>query len=96
MLAIDRSSKAIEQATILSQVEINNGALQFLQVKVEELALPEDESPYDFAFAIRVGAMDGRHPESWQTAIKNIKAVLKKDGKMYIDGGSPLKEVNLY
>jgi ubiquinone/menaquinone biosynthesis C-methylase UbiE len=95
VLAIDRSAKAIEQAIKLSQQEINSGSIQFLQVKIEELKLSEDESPYDFAFAVRVGALDGRHPELEQRAIKKIKAILKAGGKIYIDGGSPLKEINL-
>ncbi|HEV8283167.1 MAG TPA: class I SAM-dependent methyltransferase [Chitinophagaceae bacterium] len=95
VLAIDRSSKAIEQAIKNSQSEITNGKLQFLQAKIEEFELPKDEEPYDFAFAIRVGALDGRHPEIEQEALNKISKALKKNGKLFIDGGNPLKEIRL-
>ncbi len=63
VLAIDRSAKAIEQAKKSSQSKISNGDLKFIQSKIEEFVLPPNEKPFDFAFAIRVGALDGRHPE---------------------------------
>jgi ubiquinone/menaquinone biosynthesis C-methylase UbiE len=62
VLAIDRSSKAIEQA-INSASEISNGRLQFIQSKIEEFELPKEDQLYDIAFASRVGALDLRHPE---------------------------------
>lgn len=95
VLAIDRSQKSIEQAKKLSQTEINNGTLQFLQTKIEEFELPKQEQQYDFAFAIRVGALDGRHPEIQQEALAKIANALKTNGKLFIDGGNPLKEIKL-
>ncbi len=95
VLAIDRSQKSIEQAKKLSQTEINNGTLQFLQTKIEEFELPKQEQHYDFAFAIRVGALDGRHPEIQQEALTKIANALKTNGKLFIDGGNPLKEIKL-
>ncbi len=76
VLALDRSSKAIAQAIKQSQKEINSVKLQFLQVKIEEFELPANEKPFDFAFAIRVGALDGRHREIEQEALKKLSKAL--------------------
>ncbi|MBC9797495.1 class I SAM-dependent methyltransferase [Sinomicrobium weinanense] len=92
VLAVDRSPKAIAQATKNAQKEIEKGALKFVQAKIEALELPGEE-PFDFAFAIRVGALDGRHPEIEQEALKKISGLLKKNGKLFIDGGNPLREL---
>ena len=95
VLAIDRSAKMIAQAKRLSHSQINNGSLEFMQTNIEDFALPEKEQLYDFAFAVRVGALDGRHPELEQRALHNIARALRPNGKLFIDGGDPLKEINL-
>lgn len=92
VLAVDRSPKAIAQARKNAQKEIEKGTLKFIRSKIEELEVPEEEGTFDFAFAIRVGALDGRHPEIEQEARKRIARLLKKNGKLFIDGGNPLKE----
>lgn len=53
------------------------------------------EAPLDLAVAIRVGALDGRHPELQAASVAAIKAALKPGGRMYIDGGDPLREIDL-
>ena len=95
ILAIDRSPKAIEQAKKNCRAEIKNGKLKFVQAKIEEFELPETEGLFDIAFAVRVGALDGRHPEIEKEALKNITKALKKNGRLFIDGGDPLREFNL-
>ena len=95
ILAIDRSATAIQMAVKNSQQEINSGRLSFRQVKVEDFELEEDEQPYDLAFAVRVGALDGRHPKVGQLALRRIAKALTKQGRLFIDGGDPLKEVLL-
>ncbi|KIC94361.1 class I SAM-dependent methyltransferase [Flavihumibacter solisilvae] len=95
ILAIDRSSKAIEQAIKGSATEISKGSLTFRKTTIEEFELEAGEVPFDFAFAIRVGALDGRHPEIEQQALAKIAKALKPGGKLFIDGGDPLKEVKL-
>lgn len=95
VLAIDRSAKAIELAKKNSSSEISSGRLQFVHAKIEAFELPKDEPLYDIAFGIRVGALDGRHPEIQQQALANISKSLKKNGKLFIDGGNPLKEIKL-
>lgn len=95
ILAIDRSSKAIAQAEKVSKTELATGRLTFRKCRVEEFELEEDDEPFDFAFAIRVGALDGRHPEIEAAALARISAALKPKGRLFIDGGSPLIEVKL-
>ncbi|MET0241849.1 MAG: class I SAM-dependent methyltransferase [Flavitalea sp.] len=84
VLAIDRSTKAIEQAVKGSKAQIENGQLEFLKADIENFALRPNEKPYDFAFAARVGALDGRHPEIEKSARAAIKKALKKNGKLFV------------
>ncbi len=63
MLAIDRSDKAIAQLTIAAAELIAAGHLTPRQVAAEALELAPGEQRYDIAFAVRVGAFDGRHPD---------------------------------
>lgn len=95
ILAIDRSAKAIQQAIAGSQAETASGRLAFRHVAVENFELQADEAPFDLAFAIRVGALDGRHPEIEARALAKIAKALTKKGKLFIDGGNPLKEIPL-
>jgi cyclopropane fatty-acyl-phospholipid synthase-like methyltransferase len=95
VLAIDRSAKAIQQARNASKDEIASGRLSVRQVAVEDFRLEAGEAPYDIAFAVRVGALDGRHPELGQRARQRIAAALTPNGKLFIDGGNPLQEISL-
>ncbi|GIW32794.1 cyclopropane-fatty-acyl-phospholipid synthase family protein [Meiothermus sp.] len=95
VLGIDRSAKAIAQAVAGSGSEIASGRLSFRQVAVEDFVLQEGEKPYDIAFAVRVGALDGRHPELERAALNRIAHALVKDGRLFLDGGDPLREVAL-
>lgn len=63
IVAIDRSSKAIGLAVKGSRAEIEMGWLEFRTVAVENFQRHAGEDPFDLAFAMRVGALDGRHPE---------------------------------
>lgn len=95
VLGIDRSAKAIAQARAGSLAELASGHLEFRCVAVEELVLAKGEQPYDLAFAVRVGALDGRHPAAGRTALDRLRRALVKEGRLFIDGGDPLKEVLL-
>lgn len=95
VLAIDRSAKAIQLAISVSQKEISTGKISFRQVAVEKFELGPEEELYDIAIAVRVGALDGRHPEIEKQALLNIAKSLTKKGRLFIDGGNPLKEINL-
>jgi SAM-dependent methyltransferase len=95
VLGIDRSAKAIAQAKAGSEAELAEGHLEFRQVSIEDFELEKNEKPFDIAFAVRVGALDGRHPEAGRKAIERIRKALIKGGHLYIDGGNPLREVSL-
>ncbi|MDC6385900.1 methyltransferase domain-containing protein [Muricauda sp. SK9] len=92
-MAIDRSEKAIVQAERNTREEINFGHLEFRQVAIEDFELEPGEEHFDLAFAIRVGALDGRHPQIGQKALRQIAKALKPGGRLYIDGGNPLREI---
>jgi trans-aconitate methyltransferase len=94
VLGIDRSAKAVQQAHDGSQREIASGRLSFRQVAVEALELEPGEQPYDLAFALRVGALDGRHPALGAIALPRLTACLTLRGKVFIDGGAPLRVLN--
>jgi SAM-dependent methyltransferase len=93
VLGIDRSAAAMTQALAGSRAEIEAGVLSFRRVRVEDFVLEQDEAPFDLAFAVRVGALDGRHPEAGRRALARLRAALVPDGRLLVDGGNPLREV---
>ena len=95
ILAIDRSAKAIQQAIAGSQNELSTGRLSFRQISIEKFELGPNEEKFDIAVAVRVGALDGRHQEIEKKALINIAKSLTKEGRLFIDGGKPLKEIKL-
>jgi cyclopropane fatty-acyl-phospholipid synthase-like methyltransferase len=95
ILGIDRSAKAIAQALAGSAAEVASGRLGFRQSSVEAFELEPDEKPFDIAFAVRVGALDGRHPQVERVAMLRIASALRKGGRLFLDGGTPLREVRL-
>lgn len=95
VLAIDRSARAIAQAEARSATEIAAGKLSFREIAVEDLQLLPGEQRYDLAFGVRVGALDGRHPEAGLLALARLRAALKPGGRLFIDGGDPLREIEL-
>lgn len=95
VLAIDRSAKAIALAKSRSRAELAGRQLEFRQVAIEDFVLNKGEKLYDLAFAVRVGALDGRRPEAGRVAIERVRDALVEGGRLFIDGGNPLKEVTL-
>lgn len=65
------------------------------QAAIEDFRLLPGESPFEVAFAIRVGALDGRHPDLQERALARIAQALVPGGRLFIDGGDPLREVRL-
>jgi hypothetical protein len=90
--SIDRSATAIAQAKAGSRAEIASGVLSFRQAAIEDFELETGEAPYDIALAVRVGALDGRHPHAEAQAKRRITAALTPRGRLFIDGGTPLRE----
>lgn len=93
VLAIDRSGKAIAQLTATATDLIAAGRLTARVALAEELELEPGEERYDLAFAVRVGAFDGRHPQAGERALEHFSLALVPGGRLLIDGGNPLREV---
>lgn len=96
ILAIDRSATAIAQAEAASAEEIASGRMSVRQVTAEEFVLQAHEEPYDVVFAVRVGALDGRHPQVGQRVLQRIAMATKADARLFIDGGDPLRELPIH
>ena len=95
VLAVDRSAKAIALLTELASELISAGRLTPRQVAVEELELETGENRYDLAFAVRVGAFDGRDPTAGSLALARLGRMLVPGGRLFIDGGDPLQEIDV-
>lgn len=95
IVAIDRSAKAIAQAVAGSAEELGSGRLEFRHVAIEDFVLDPGEPPFDLAFAMRVGALDGRHPELERQAMARLKAALQPGGLLVIDDRAPVRATDL-
>jgi protein-L-isoaspartate O-methyltransferase len=93
ILAIDRSATAVAQATAASAEEIASGRMSVRQSAAEDFVLEAGGEPFDLVFAIRVGALDGRHPEAGKQALRRIAAAARPGARLFIDGGNPLREL---
>ncbi|MER7175977.1 SAM-dependent methyltransferase [Streptomyces mesophilus] len=93
ILAVDRSATAIAQAAAAARQEIASGRMSVRQVAGEDFTLEPDEEPYDLVFAVRVGALDGRHPAAGERMLRRIALAATADARLFIDGGDPLREL---
>ena len=93
VLAIDRSAKAIAQARTAAAAEIASGRMSVRQVAAEDFVLVADEEPFDLVFAVRVGALDGRHPEAGEQALRRLGVATRPGARLFVDGGHPLREL---
>lgn len=84
VLAVDRSARAIDQARRGCSDEIAHGLLDVRCCAAEELELEPGEARYDVAFAARVGALDGRHPQLEAAARERIAAALVPGGELLV------------
>jgi len=90
ILAVDRSARAVAQVRTNCAAEIASGRMSVRHVAAEDFVLEPGEDLFDNAF---VGSLDGRHPETGRLALQRITAALSADGRLYIDGGRPLREI---
>lgn len=95
VLAVDRSPTAIAQLSGHAAALIAAGRLSPRLAAVEELELEPGEARYDLAFAVRVGALDGRHPAAGVAARERLRRALVDGGRLLVDGGAPLREIDL-
>jgi hypothetical protein len=92
-LAVDRSAAAIAQASAGATEAIRAGRMSVRQVAAEDFVLETGEEPYDLVFAIRVGGLDGRHPEVGRRILRRLAVATTADARLFIDGGDPLREL---
>lgn len=95
ILAIDRSAKAVALARAGSVVEIESGRMSVRHVAAESFVLGPGELPFDLVFAVRVGALDGRHPDAGQAVMARVRAALAPGGKVFVDGGPSLRQLDI-
>ncbi|MEE6295882.1 class I SAM-dependent methyltransferase [Georgenia wangjunii] len=95
ILAIDRSAKAVALARAGSVAGIGSGRMSVRHIAAESFVLEPGELPFDIVFAIRVGALDGRHPDVGEEVIARIRAALAPGGRVFVDGGQPLRELDV-
>ncbi|WP_298887225.1 cyclopropane-fatty-acyl-phospholipid synthase family protein [uncultured Serinicoccus sp.] len=89
---VDRSARGVRLIERTCAAEIQAGLLSVRCVDVQDLD-PAGQEPFDLAFACRVGVFDGRHPG--EEARRRVAAVLAPGGRFFVDGGDPLREVDL-
>lgn len=51
--------------------------------------------PDDLAFGIRVGALAAATPSAGAPALQRVARALTPQGRLFIDGGDPLREIPL-
>jgi SAM-dependent methyltransferase len=95
VLVVDRSPRGVALVERTCADEIAAGLISVRCVAAEDFALEPGEAAYDVAFAVRVGALDGRHPQAGRQARARLRAALVAGGRLHIDGGDPLREVDL-
>jgi hypothetical protein len=93
VLVLDRSARGIALTEDQCAAEIAAGSMSTILAPVEDFTL--DVEPFDLAFACRVGALDGRHPHLYESALGNIRRVVVPHGILYVDTGAPLDRVQL-
>ena len=86
VLAVDRSATAVAQVHATAAELIATGRLAARQCAVEDFEPAEREAAFDLAFAVRVGVLDGRHPEARIRALERIRRALTPEGRLFVDG----------
>ncbi len=95
IMVVDRSSRGVALTTSRCADEIASGVLSVLEADVSAFVLPDGVALFDLAFACRVGALDGRHPELYDRALANVTRALRPGGRFFVDTADPLVEVPL-
>ena len=95
VMVLDRSPTGIALIQSHCSEEIAAGVLSTLCASVENFFLPEGTESFDIAFACRVGALDGRHPQKYEPALVCIARALAPGGRLFVDAEEPLVEIDL-
>lgn len=95
VLGIDRSRTAIAQARAACADLLKAKRMGLRCVAVEELELEHGEAPFDLAFAVRVGVLDGRHPAQQTRALERIRKALSRRGTLWVGDGADMHKLPL-
>jgi cyclopropane fatty-acyl-phospholipid synthase-like methyltransferase len=95
ILAVDRSAAAVDQARAGAAEAIAAGRMSVRRTAAQDFVLEPGEQPYDLVFAIRVGGLDGRHPEIGRRILERLARATTPDARLFIDGGNPLRELTI-
>ena len=95
ILAVDRSAAAVAQAAAAAAEAVTAGRMIVRRAAAEDFVLEAGEEPYDLVFAIRVGGLDGRHPEVGRRILRRLADATTADARLFIDGGDPLRELSI-
>ncbi|MBB4690837.1 class I SAM-dependent methyltransferase [Paractinoplanes abujensis] len=90
ILATDRSGYAIATCAAGSRAEIASGRMNVRQVAAEDFVLAGFEKPFDLVFALRVGALDGRHPALGRRILARLAAATTPGARLFVDDGREL------
>ncbi len=88
VLAVDRSPAAVAAAARHA-----GPRLSVRCAAAEDLVLEPGEEPFDLVFAVRVGALDGRHPELGRRVLRRLAEATRPGARLFVDGGDPLREL---
>lgn len=86
ILVVDRSAKGVALTEKACADQIAAGRLSVRHTSIEDFGLRPGEDPFDLAFAVRVGALDGRHPKAGRVARRRIVAALWPGAELVVDG----------
>jgi cyclopropane fatty-acyl-phospholipid synthase-like methyltransferase len=95
VLGIDRSRTAIQQARGACADLLKAKRMGLRCVSVEDFELTDAEQRFDLAFAVRVGVLDGRHPDKHARALERIRAALTKRGCLWVGDGADIHKLAL-
>jgi hypothetical protein len=68
---------------------VSSGQLSFRSIAIEDFTLNAGNLSFDLAIAVRVGALDGGHPEVGERQLARIAAATTPEGRLFMDGGDP-------
>lgn len=95
VLVVDRSSVGVARTLQNAAAQVDAGLIGAHCSPIEDFTLDPGQDRFDLAFACRVGALDGRHPQLLEAALSRIRAALTPDGQLFVDTGDPLRRIPL-
>lgn len=93
VLGVDRSARAVAAAERAGAAETADGILAFRCCAAEDLTPQVGQDRFDLVLAVRVGALDGRHPDLGRRVVERLGDLVVPGAMLYLDTGTPLRAV---